>query len=131
MSKPVYERRYDIDWLRAFAMLTVFFFHNARFFDFLDWHVKNAERSLGMFLFVGFCDTWQMPLLMVISGIGSWFALEHRTAGQYLVDRVKRLLVPLYTVGLFILIPAQYYWDRVTKGRFTGSLWDKSHQDRS
>jgi peptidoglycan/LPS O-acetylase OafA/YrhL len=27
------ERRYDIDWLRGIAMLSVFFFHCAQFFD--------------------------------------------------------------------------------------------------
>ena len=30
--------------------------------------------------------------------------------GQYLVERVKRLLVPLYTVGLFILMVPQAYF---------------------
>ena len=117
------ERRYDIDWLRVLAILMVFLFHNARFFDPYPWHVKNAEHSFGMLLFVGFLDAWIMPLFFLLSGVGSWYSMRSRTAGRYLVERVLRLLVPLYTVGVFILLPPQLYWDSITNGRFTGSFW--------
>ena len=52
IAEAMKERRYDIDWLRVFAIAMVFFFHNARFYDPYPWHVKNAEQSFGMFLFV-------------------------------------------------------------------------------
>lgn len=116
--QPLASRRYDLDWLRVLAMGGVFFFHCARFFDTVPWHVKNAEHSDAAFAFIGFMALWQMPLLMLLAGAGSWFALESRTAVQYLAERALRLLVPLYTVGLFVLIPPQYYWDRVTLGLF-------------
>ena len=116
------ERRYDIDWLRVFAIVMVFFFHNARFYDPYPWHVKNAEQSFGMFLFVALLHSWIMPLFFLLSGVGSWYALKSRTAGRYLRERIFRLLVPLYTVGIFILLPPQLYWDRVTNGQFTGSF---------
>ena len=38
-------RYYYIDWLRVLAILMVFAFHNARFFDSDDWNVKNAETQ--------------------------------------------------------------------------------------
>jgi len=116
------QRRYDIDWLRITAMLILFSFHNARFFDFMDWHLKNAERSMGFMAFVGFLHQWLMPIFFLVSGAGSWFALEFRDSGQYLRDRFKRLLVPYYLVGLLILVPPQYYWEQVTHGRFIGSF---------
>jgi peptidoglycan/LPS O-acetylase OafA/YrhL len=116
------ERRYDIDWLRVFAIVMVFFFHNARFYDPYPWHVKNAEQSFGMFIFVALLHAWIMPLFFLLSGVGSWYALKSRTAGQYLRERVLRLLVPLYTVGIFVLLPPQLYWDRVTNGQFSGSF---------
>jgi hypothetical protein len=40
--RPKPTRLYYLDWLRVLAMFTIFFFHNARFFDFYDWHVKSA-----------------------------------------------------------------------------------------
>jgi glucan biosynthesis protein C len=121
-GKP--ERRYDIDWLRILAILAVFFFHCARFFDPTDWHLKNVEQSFIALLFVGLLDLWIMPLFFLLSGAGSWYALKSRTGGKYLFGRVKRLLIPLYTVGAFILLPPQLYWDRLTKGTFAGSFWE-------
>jgi glucan biosynthesis protein C len=117
------ERRYDIDWLRVLAMLTIFFFHNARFFDTGSWHIKNAEHSFGMLLFVGVIDAWIMPLFFLLSGVASWYSLESRSQRQYVMERISRLLVPLYTVGVFVLLPPQLYWDSVTNGRFAGSFW--------
>jgi peptidoglycan/LPS O-acetylase OafA/YrhL len=34
-------RRFELDWLRVLAIAAVFLFHSGRFFDPLDWHVKN------------------------------------------------------------------------------------------
>ena len=116
------ERRYDIDWLRVLAMLTIFLFHNGRFFDPGPWHIKNAEHSVGMLIFVGAIDAWIMPLFFLLSGVASWYSLESRSARQYLRERILRLLVPFYTVGAFILLPPQFFWDSVTNGRFDGSF---------
>jgi peptidoglycan/LPS O-acetylase OafA/YrhL len=93
------QRRYDIDWLRITAMLTVFLYHNARFFDVFGWHLKNAEKSFVVTLFIVLLTLWVMPLFFLLSGVGSWYALKSRATGQYLLDRVRRLLIPLYTVG--------------------------------
>jgi peptidoglycan/LPS O-acetylase OafA/YrhL len=40
------QRLYYLDWLRVLAMLSIFFFHADRFFDFYDWHVKNEARNI-------------------------------------------------------------------------------------
>jgi surface polysaccharide O-acyltransferase-like enzyme len=116
------ERRSDIDWLRTAAMLTIFFFHCARFFDAGDWHLKNDAQSIGFSIFTGFLSQWLMPMFFLLSGFGSWYALEVRSSSAYLLDRVKRLLVPYYFVGLFLLIPPQYYWEQISHNRFSGSL---------
>jgi hypothetical protein len=118
------ERRYDIDWLRVLATLTIFLFHCARFFDPIDWHLKNAERSTFLTMFVVVLATWEMPLFFLLSGVGSWYALKSRNGGQYLFERVKRLLVPYYTVGIFLLLPPQYYMDFVTHRGYNPSYWD-------
>jgi glucan biosynthesis protein C len=101
------ERRYDIDWLRVIAMLSVFIFHSTRFFCTTDWHIKvpvdQQSDVLGIvraFLF----NAWFMELFCLVSGFAAWYALKKRTGGQFLVERVKRLLIPLYTVGMFILV---------------------------
>ncbi|MDC0835052.1 hypothetical protein AY599_10010 [Leptolyngbya valderiana BDU 20041] len=117
-------RRYEIDWLRAIAILVIFVFHNASFFTSLPWHIKNAEHHLSMLVFVGFVDAWAMPLFFFLSGVGAWYSLESRSGKQYLWERCKRLLVPLYTVGTFILLPPQLYWDCITQKICSGSFWE-------
>ena len=118
------ERRYDIDWLRVTAMLAVFIFHCTRFFDTEGWHLKNSEQSYTLFVLVrGLFWPWLMELLFLLSGAGSWYALKSRTATEYLFERFKRLLIPLYTVGLFILLPLQFYFELITNADYNGTFW--------
>ena len=83
------ERRYDIDWVRVVATLAVFVLHCGRFFDTIDWHLKNAQRSDVLTLFQAWLDLWMMPLLFLLSGLESWYSLESRGSGQYLFERVN------------------------------------------
>lgn len=119
------ERRDDIDWLRVIAMLVVFVYHCTRFFDTVGWHVKNAEQStVVLVLTSGLVWTWVMPLFFLLAGMGAWYALHARTGGQYLGERVKRLLLPLYTVGLLLIIPPQFFFDSVTNKGYAGTFWE-------
>jgi glucan biosynthesis protein C len=117
------KRRYDIDWVRVVATLAVFVLHCGRFFDTVDWHLKNAQQSTMLTLFQAWLDQWMMPLLFLLSGLGSWYSLRSRTPGRYLLERVKRLLIPLYTVGAFILLPPQFYFELLTHRGYRGPVW--------
>ena len=121
-AKPA--RLYYIDWLRILAMLGIFFYHSNRFFDEFGWHLKNADQSIVSTMFTGLLDMWLMPLFFLLSGVGSWYALKFRSGGQYLFDRIKRLLIPLYTVGIFIILLPQKYIDAVTNEGYTGTFWE-------
>lgn len=114
------ERRYDVDWLRVLAMLVVFIFHSGRFFNFDWWHLKNAQLSFGVTVFVRVVDQWMMPLFFILSGVGTWYALGHRNGPQYVLERVKRLFVPLLS-GTLVIIPPQVYLERIDKSQFHGS----------
>jgi peptidoglycan/LPS O-acetylase OafA/YrhL len=89
---PKYERRYDIDWLRIIAVFLVFIFHNARFFDFNEWHVKNSELDLGMTIFVNFLGGVGMPLFFIISGMATFYFLGFANAKLYTKARFVRLI---------------------------------------
>ena len=119
-SKP--ERRYDIDLLRVLAMLSIFLFHCARFFNYGDWHVKNNQLDLGMSVFVSFLVLWIMPIFFLLSGEGSYFALSFRTSGKYITERFKRLVVPFLFGTFVVLIPLQVYIERVSHLQFVGSF---------
>jgi len=122
MDKP--QRRYDIDWLRVLAMLTIFLYHCARFFNEEDWHVKNNELSFGISVGVDVVGQWTMPLFFTISAISAYYALGHRSAGQFIKERFKRLVVPLLFGSFVIIAPLQVWIERVTHGDFTGSFLD-------
>ncbi|MFC2067402.1 acyltransferase family protein [Chloroflexota bacterium] len=115
-------RLYYLDWLRVMAMLTIFFFHNSRFFDDSSWHVSNAGTSLGADLFVQFCNPWLMPLFFILAGASVFYALRLRTASGFAKERVLRILIPIIILGWFIIAPPQIYLERLSHGDFTGSF---------
>lgn len=114
LTPPEGPRRYDLDWLRVIAMLLIFAYHTTRPFDtFESWHVKNTELS-DAFTFMVVGAAWLMPLFFVLSGAGSFFSLRSRGAWSFLRARFLRLVVPLMTLGWFVLGPIQVYIERVT-----------------
>jgi peptidoglycan/LPS O-acetylase OafA/YrhL len=115
-------RRHDLDWLRVLAILTVFVFHCGRFFDTDGWHVKNPVRHEAVQVWTTFLCSWLMPLIFVISGASTFYALRARAAARFIKDRAGRLLVPLI-VGIFTHISLQVYLERVSSGKFQGSFF--------
>ncbi|MBM3235242.1 acyltransferase [Candidatus Poribacteria bacterium] len=115
------KRNNDIDWLRVLAMLMIFLFHCARFFDDDGWHVKNNQLNVGMSVLVNFVAQWIMPLFFILSGKSTYFSLTFRKGGQYLQERFKRLVIPL-VFGIVVHIPLQVYIERVSQAQFVGSF---------
>jgi len=115
-------RRYDNDWLTVLAMLTIFFFHCARFFDERHWHVKNNVENDGLTLFVSIVVQWIMPLFFLLSGFSSYYSLRSRSGGQYIKNRFQRLIIPFIFGTLVFLIPVQVWIERVSQGQFDGSF---------
>jgi glucans biosynthesis protein C len=115
------DRRPDIDWLRVLAVLLLVPFHTARIFDVWDpFYAKNAELSLPLSYLVAFLNPWHMPLLFVLAGMSTWFALRRRSGGQYLGERLRRLLVPLL-FGVLVVVPPQAYYGLLTHSAYGGS----------
>jgi glucan biosynthesis protein C len=115
-------RRYELDWLRVGAILTVFIFHSSRFFDTNYWHVKNPTTYFGVQVWITFLANWLMPLIFVISGASLFYAARSRSARKFAIDKALRLLVPLL-VGIFTHAMWQVYLDRLTHHQFAGSFW--------
>ena len=122
-------RRSDLDLLRALVVVGLVFFHSAVIFGPGEFPVKaGAEYPLAG-VFLAFGATWGMPLLFVISGIGSWYSLGSRGAAEFARERLRRLGVPLL-VGLLTLVPLQVYLGRRRAGEtssyadFSARFWD-------
>jgi peptidoglycan/LPS O-acetylase OafA/YrhL len=105
-------RQYYIDWLRIILILTVFLFHIGMIFNTFDWHIKSDQQFKSLAPVMSFLHLWRMPLLFLISGAGTFYALRKRKPLQYLKERFQRLFVPL-VAGIFILVPVQVYYERI------------------
>jgi glucans biosynthesis protein C len=114
METTLSQRRHDLDWLRAIAILILLFFHTGMWFNPWDWHVKNNELSSSFRYWMIWLHFWRMPLLLFISGAGTYIALGKRTTKQYAGERFKRLFVPL-VFGMFIIVPPQIYYEHIAK----------------
>ena len=123
MNTRAVQRRYDLDWLRVLAILTIFVFHSGRFFDTGGWHVKNPTTYLGVTIWTSLLAAWIMPLVFVISGASIFYALGKGGAGKFIKDKVLRLLVPL-VVGAFTHASLAVYFERLTYGQFRGSFFE-------
>lgn len=105
-------RRHDLDALRVWTTLGVFLFHAARVFDSQTWHVKNDVFPLAADIFVTLLNLWQMPLMFLLAGASSFFALQVRSGREYVKERCQRLLVP-FVWGVLLIIPPQVYIERI------------------
>ncbi len=105
------------------VILGVFVFHCGRFFDTDGWHVKNAVRHPNVQVWTVFLVCWMMPLIFVISGASTFYALGSRGAGRFVKDRALRLGVPLIA-GMFTHIAWQVYLERISFSGFRGSFFD-------
>lgn len=96
-------RHHYLDNIRWVTVLLVMFFHVFYFFNaycigsgiggFSDYQPQDAVVYL--------LYPWLMPLLFVVAGMSSRYALQRKSAGEYLRTRTRKLLVPA-TLGLFV-----------------------------
>lgn len=116
-------RRHDMDWLRVIVFGLLIFYHVGMFFVPWGWHIKNDiiyPNARWPMLFV---NQWRLPILFVISGMGTFYALSRRTAGQFAKERFIRLFIPL-VFGMFVVVPPQIYFERLDKGQINPGYFD-------
>jgi len=116
-------RRYDLDWLRVIVFGLLIFYHVGMFFVPWGWHVKNNEIYDWLRWPMSFLNQWRLPILFVISGMGTYYALGKRSMGKFVWERFLRLGIPL-VVGMILIVPPQIYFERLVEGTFSGSYWE-------
>lgn len=116
-------RKYDLDWLRVIIFGLLIFYHVGMFFVPWDFHIKNNVINEWIKWPMLFLNQWRLPMLFVISGVGTWYALGKRTGFQFSAERIKRLLLPLI-FGMLVIIPPQVYIERLAFGKFMGSYFE-------
>ncbi|MFK2819793.1 acyltransferase family protein [Flavobacteriaceae sp. LMIT009] len=115
-------RRYDLDWLRVIVFALLIFYHVGMFFVPWGWHIKNNVIYEWLRIPMWFLNQWRLPILFIISGMGTYYALNKRSGLQFTIERIKRLLVPL-VFGMLIIVPPQVYIERIAKSQFLESYF--------
>lgn len=102
-------RKYYIDNLRWMSLLWLIPYHTA-----MAWNVWGEpnyiffEKNKLISSIVVFLSPYFMPLLFLLAGISTKYALQKRNFKQYLVERVNKLLIPLL-FGTAVLMPVLSY----------------------
>jgi peptidoglycan/LPS O-acetylase OafA/YrhL len=115
-------RWYYLDWLRILAILVVFFYHDADFFDYDRPPISAARLDWGMTYLTRTLELFGMPLFFVVAAFSVYFSLGSRTNQRFLSERFQRLVIP-YLLAVFLAGPLVVYAERVMRGQFAGSFW--------
>ena len=112
-------RRHDLDWLRVIVFGLLIFYHVGMFFVPWGFHVKNNVIYPWLQWPMLFLNQWRLPILFVISGMGTYYALGRRSGGAFVGERLSRLALPL-AFGMLVIVPPQVYFERLAQGEFSG-----------
>lgn len=113
-------RRNFLDNLRFLAVLLLFPYHTFMVYNSFgeSFYVKGPEVAVTSGIIAAIWP-WLMPLMFMIAGISSYYALQKRTARDYIRERVLRLLIPLLA-GIALLVPVQTYIAEVFHNGYSG-----------
>lgn len=116
-------RKQFIDNLRWMDVLLLIPYHAAQAFN--TWGELNyicfaPKRAISSFTV--FFSPFFMPLLFLLAGMSTRYALMKRTYGQYIIERIKRLLVP-FVFGTLVFCPILSYMGDVNNCAYEGGFF--------
>jgi len=110
------QRVHYLDTLKVAIVYGILFYHSALPFTLTSWLLNNPQKSVALTAFTAFCFPWGIPMMFLLSGADSWFALRARSATAFLRARFLRLVLPL-AAGIVLLSPLQWYLTTVGANR--------------
>ncbi len=107
------KRKHYIDLLRVITVLLLVPYHTARIYDFVPFYIKD-EPNMLLHLFAHSMHQWRMPILFLVSGVGTYFLLSSKYNHHFVKDRLTRLLVP-FLFAVLVIVPPQGYIAVISK----------------
>lgn len=104
-------RRYDIDWLRVIAIGLLLVYHVS--IGFQPWgmmigFITTKASWPSLWLPMSALNVWRIPLLFFISGMGVFFAMQHRSWLELVKERTLRVWLP-FVFGMFAIVPLHIF----------------------
>lgn len=116
-------RKYFIDNIRWICILILIPYHTFMIYNaFGEEFYIEGQSIFGTSAFIATLSPWFMPLLFVVAGMSSYYALQKRTSPAYIKERVFKLLIPLFA-GVLLVVPAQTFIAERFHNGFTGSYF--------
>lgn len=109
-------RVHYLDTLKVAVVYGILLYHSALPFTWTSWLLSNPQKSLVLTGLAAFCFPWGIPMMFLLAGADSWFALRSRSASAFLRARFFRLVLPL-AAGIVLLSPMQWYLTTVGADR--------------
>ena len=105
-------RRYDIDWIRVFALILLIIYHaviSFMPFGHKAFFIENNEHLEILWILMAMINVWRIPILFMVSGMGVYFAMRRHNWKEFLKDRTVRILLP-FIFGFFFICPINLYF---------------------
>jgi peptidoglycan/LPS O-acetylase OafA/YrhL len=102
-----FERRHDLDALRAIAMLLGIVLHAALSFAPIPWTVQDSRQSDSYFVLFSLIHGFRMPLFFMLSGFFTAMLWRKRGLASLVRHRMKRIVLPL-VIGCFTIVPTMW-----------------------
>ncbi|MBO5386144.1 acyltransferase [bacterium] len=100
------KRLFHIEILQAFGILCVFLGHALRIYHDGGWYFHKTQTILAFDIIDKFIYSFHMPLFMFLSGFLFYLNKDKiQNAWEYVLKRVKRLLLPFYLAGFLYVLP--------------------------
>ncbi|MGF7139956.1 acyltransferase family protein [Roseimarinus sediminis] len=105
------ERRNDIDWIRVIAIGLLLIYHLT--LSFQPWgiffqFIQSKESIEALWIPMSLINVWRIPILFFVSGMGVFFSMRKRNWKSLLLERSRRILLPL-TFGYFFIVPVHVF----------------------
>ncbi len=114
-------RVHYLDTLKVAVVYGILLYHASLPFTLTTWLVSNPDKSLVLTGLAAFCFPWGIPMMFLLAGADTWFALRSRSPLAFLRERFLRLVLPL-TAGIAVLSPLQWYLTTVATRRSLDGL---------
>ena len=116
-------RKYFMDNLRWMVILLLIPYHAAQAFN--VWGELNYicfEPNEAISSLIVFFSPYYMPLMFLLAGISTNYALKKRSYGQFIVERIKRLLIP-FVFGTLFFCPIMAYMGDKSNFGYSGGFF--------